>query len=539
MNEHETAPEPAGDGARPAGWAAVLRQPKVWIPTAAAVTVIALSVGLIVTNARADDARAAAELPAASASPSTTATTEPDAAAEPGEATSTASASPTATASPSATPDAEPTAAADADDAADAQAAAERAAHACVPGDPVAVPARSTTQVLPGDAGATTTDITPKATQLYPGYTEVSFSADGTRLLTIESGEGRYTVRLLNAGTMASVLDLESLSDANPEAQAAWDPAGTRVAVARGLADDSLEISTVEARTAQHKVLATIPNSGAESVAWSADGSCLAIAVRGPVGWDDHDDPSVHTITVVRLSDGAITEIGPGAMPVWTADGSLVFWRVDAGRVALWRSSADGVEQSRVGSGAGKRWSDNATVSAPIASSDGTRVAYVDERGPVSVRVAGQDGSGDREVARLDLYWATVQWMPGEQALLVRGGKKATSTIGMWTVDLATGTVTRLKVPRAAGEILNTGTPLPDGSGVLTTLGSPPGGSDLRTMRIVLVRDGVTTQLGEPFYGSWASAPAWSLDGDTLVVSAWTALSIPRDVLGHLVVTRR
>ncbi len=106
MSDEAQAPKTDGTGSAWSEWAATMRRPQIWVPMAAATTVIAVVVGLVVANAGSDGSTDAAALPSSTATPTATTSSEPapSATASSG-AGSSAEPSPSASVSASASPE--------------------------------------------------------------------------------------------------------------------------------------------------------------------------------------------------------------------------------------------------------------------------------------------------------------------------------------------------------------------------------------------------------------------------------------------------
>ncbi|WP_062307909.1 PD40 domain-containing protein [Demequina subtropica] len=499
---------------------AALRSPRVWIPAAVAAVVLVVTLAVLLVLPAAND-RAAAEAPRVSPSPthvSPSPTPVPT-------TTPTPQPSDAATPAPSATPDAE----------AGVAPLDAAQASACVPDLALPVALQAATQVLPGDEGAVSADasVTPLAGS--PSYRDVSFSADGSRIAVTESNDGASTFRLLDVSGTDSRLDLAS----EGEPRLAWNSTRRTLAVARKLDGGAVEVSTVDADSGEQTVVGLFAGAGAESVAWSADGACLAVAVRDAAAPGASEDPQAHTISTIRLSDGAVTAIDNGLMPVFAEDGTLIYRKVDGGRLELWSSSLDGMDQGVIGHGAGKLYTARTVVTPAVLSADRGALAYTEQSSPVAVRVVNPDGTHDALVATLDLPWARVRWMPDGVTLLVDDCDGSAAACEVWLVDSVSGAAEQVKVPHARGTGLSHPTPLPDGSGVVVMVDKPSADGQPATSWPVAVRDGKATKLTDPQPGSAASAPAWSPDGDRLLISLGPVSSGDHAVAGRFLVTRR
>ncbi|WP_062515877.1 hypothetical protein [Demequina gelatinilytica] len=501
-------------------WPAVLSSPRFWIPAGAAATALAVALGLALVGPVARE-RAAAEVPRVTASP--------------GDDAAIAAPSLDATPEAAVAPSTSPSAPASAEPEALPLEADRTPVTACVPDLALPVALQAATQVLPGDKGARSADVEAPATTELPEYVDAGFSADGARVAAVEHGEGAYTVRLLEAQGMASVLDLPSIGAPS----LAWNPTRTLLAVVRGVGDDAVEVSTIDTLSGEQTLVAQLAGAGTESVVWSADGACLAVAVRDTAASGADGDPRAYRISTVRLSDGAVTAIDTGVMPGFAEDGTLIYRKVDGGRLELWSSSLDGTRQGVLGSGAGKLFTARTVVTAPALSADRSTVAYAEQSSPVSIRVVDVEGVHDSLATTLDLPWARVRWMPDGVTLLVDDCDGSVTACEVWLVDSVSGAAEQVKVPHARGTALDYPTPLPDGSGIVVMVGRPASSEKPAAAWPVVVRDGEAARLSDPQPGYAASAPVWSPDGDRLLLSLGPVPDGDQGVAGRFLVTRR
>ncbi|MDN4476917.1 hypothetical protein QQX09_13745 [Demequina sp. SYSU T00192] len=516
-----------------AGWLEVLKAPKVWIPAAAAVTVIAVSVGLIVTTtARRDDAVAAV---GASSGPTPSASVTSQA-GDP-DVVVAAAESPTPSPSPSVSASADPTEDEDAFVPMGDDDLTMPVAEPCVPVPAAVTPVAHQEGVLPTATGATTTVVEPRPTQELSAFLDPAFSADGTTLAMEESGEGRSTVRLFDTATMDTVAALVSDDDA----AFAWDPSGTRLAAAR-VVDDALRVEIVDPASGDASVLAELAFHEPQALAWSTDGSCLAVSSRSmTISNDDERRVWVHHISLIRVSDGEVVRLGRGSDPVFAPDGGLLFRAPDeAETVRLMRAVPGTYEVELVGKGDGLGATALLTLSGVDPSPDARHVAYLD-RGTEgrSLRVAATDGSSDIEVASLDASRAMlVGWSPDGSTVLVKSFV-GPMDVELLAIEVTSGAVTVVDVPLNTGEWIAGGSFTADGSGVLVAVNKWRKPGENNSSRMVLVTDAGARQVGGTQRGWAHSAPTWSPSGDVLVMSAGQILTRDLELDGSLVVTRR
>ncbi|WP_062291128.1 hypothetical protein [Demequina phytophila] len=513
-----------------AGWLEVLKAPKVWIPAAAAVAVIAVSVGLIMTTAaRRDDAVAGV---AASSSPAASAPVTSEA----GDAeVVVAAGSSTPSPSPSAEPTvdgatSEPIPAGDDD-------LPSTALAACAPSPATVTPIAREDGVLQSDVGATTTAVTPKPTQDFSAFVEPAFSADSTRLVIRETGEGRDTVRVFDAATMGQVAALVS-EDA---ATFAWDATGTLLATAR-VVDDWLVVELVDPASGEAMTLVRFFSMEPQSLSWSTDGACLALSSRSmSVPTSGEGRVGVHKITIIRVADGLSSHLGGGAFPTFAPDGGLTFRSAEgSGPVRLMRAAPATFEVSPLGAGAGLGNQEQLYGSEIVPAPDGTEVAYLDRASEGrALRIASTWGSSDREVAGLQVSRARiVGWAPDASTVMVKRHHGSQRT-DLALVDVASGRMTVLDVPLTTGEWVAGGAFTADGSGVLVAVNKWREPNEHNSSRLVLVTDDGASQVGDKQRGWAHSAPTWSPSGTVLVTSAGQVLTREVELDGSLVVTRR
>ncbi|WP_062467214.1 hypothetical protein [Demequina maris] len=427
-----------------------------------------------------------------------------------------------------------PSTAPDLDEAASASAirAAGDAAPAgvCTPEPVPTTTVKAGVSVLPTDSIASTETLDPSQTGLAVTYAAPAFSADGKRLTTLLRHDGSSTVELFSTPTMTSMVALGSDWVSAP---VEWDPSGTTAAVARRMKDGSLELVTVDGAHGTVSFLAKFPASIAAGIAWSDDGACVAIAVTDDLSAAS-DTPRYedYEVAVVRVSDGAIAWIGTGAYPEFLPSGDVVYIGPRAnGRLAYWRASTDGLERTMIGAL-------SEDPGEPRLSADRSAIAYVVEGDELEVRVAPTGTRGSRAVARIEgATWGYAKWMPDDSSLLVTGGLPSGRT-RLWTVDIETGEVTRVRTPGLTrAERISYAAPVPDGSGIVAMVNATRDGAP--ASHPVLLSQGRSTDLGKAVAG-WAScAPTWSPDGDALVTCHGRSTVDGKTVSGRLVVTRR
>ncbi|WP_156165250.1 WD40 repeat domain-containing protein [Demequina rhizosphaerae] len=530
MDETQATPESGATS----GWGAVLRNPRVWIPAAAAVTVIAVSVGLIATTAARRDDAVAAVGASSGPTPSASATAS---AGDP-DVVVAAEGSPTPSPSPSVSASTDPTEDEDAFVPMGDDDLTMPAAEPCVPVPAAVTPVARQEGVLPTASGATTTVVEPRPTQDLSAFLDPEFSADGTRLAMEESGEGRSTVRLSDTATMETVAALVSDDDA----AFAWDPSGTRLATAR-VVDDALLVEIVDPASGDATVLTELYYREPQALAWSTDGSCLALSSRSAaVSNDDERRVRAHWIAVIGVSDGEVSWIAPGASPVFAPDGGLLYRSgEESGPARLTRALPGSDEQVGLGAGSGLGNGELLYRAGLAPSPDHTRIAYLDrdDDGLRTLRVAATDGSSDREVATLGTSSAsTIVWSPDGSTVMVKRfvGSRDTELV---LVDVASAIATVLEVPLETGEWIWGASFTADGSGVLVSVNKWRKPGESNASRMVLVSDEGAAQVGDKQRGWAHSAPTWSPTGDVLVMSAGQILTRDLELDGSLVVTRR
>ncbi|MDN4476914.1 hypothetical protein QQX09_13730 [Demequina sp. SYSU T00192] len=404
------------------------------------------------------------------------------------------------------------------------------AADACLPTEVPTTTVEAGRSVLPTDADATTEASDPSQTGLDVTYAGPQFSADGKRLFSLLRHDGSSTAELFSTPTVTSMVALGSDWVSAP---VEWDPAGATAAVARRMNDGTLELVTVDGQSGAVSFLAKFPAAVAGGLSWSDDGACIALAVTDDLSAAT-DEPRYqdYEIAVVRVADGATTWIGTGAYPRFLPDGDVMYLGPRAsGRLAYWRASSDGTERTLL----------TALSTDPGStrlSSDREAVAYVVEGESLEVRVADTGARGSRLVARIDgASWGYVKWMADDSSLLVTGAQPS-GRPRLWTIDIESGDVTRVKTPGLTRqERLSYAAPVPDGSGVVVMVNSTRG--DAPVSRPVLLSGGDAVDLTRPVAG-WAScAPTWAPDGDTLATCHARSTVDGETVPGSLVLTRR
>ncbi|WP_062528848.1 hypothetical protein [Demequina rhizosphaerae] len=480
--------------------------PRLWIPAALGAIALAVALGLDVAQSKVESSDAVAAAPPESG-------VHAAASSAPADRADGAEADDSALATSAITGSAEAV-----------------AAHACAPSSVPTTTVEAGRSVLPTDVDASTEASDPSQTGVAVTYAAPAFSADGKRLTTVMRHEGSSTVELFSTPTLTSMVALGSDWVSAP---VEWDPAGTTAAVARRMNDGTLELVTVDGRSGAVSFLAKFPAAVAGGLSWSDDGACVAIAVTDDLSAAT-DEPRYedYEIAVVRVADGAVTWIGTGAYPRFLPTGDVMYLGPRAnGRLAYWRASSDGLERALV----------TALPTDPGStrlSSDRGTVAYVVEGDALEVRVADTGTRGSRLVARIDAAsWGYVKWMPDDSSLLVTGGQPS-GRARLWTVDIETGEVDRVRTPGLArAERITYAAPVPDGSGVVAMVNSTRDGAPVS--RPVLLSDGDAVDLTRPVAG-WAScAPTWAPDGDTLATCHARSTVDGETVPGSLVLTRR
>lgn len=444
---------------QPHGWKQTFAQPKVWIPIAAGVLIVAVA-GTVAVASGGNQAVAgpsASPTPTVSESPATSASTAPS--ATPTHATSS---------SPSPSPSVSSTS------------------------EPVTVFAWP----APDDSRQSNVENGQQRSYLPVGY-----SADDTYVAVLQSNEESSWFELFGAGTGARALRVNGYSCF------AWAPTG-HTGVLASEASGKLTIYAIDAASGTKRVLAKLSGRDPRAVSVSPDGK---LAVVTSVSGDPADVAS-YSMTLVALDGSSTKELGKGAAAVFGPDGSSIFFKGgDANGVALWKMNVDGTGATKVGAGAEQPNDTVGSFGGPVLwspdGSVGVYDQYVDEYTAV-LRSVRADGTRDTELAKAGNWASDISFSPdGSEVLAVTN---VTSGGEVARVDMATGAVTVMKGAQLSkGGHIGTAGWLPTGTGFVVSF---VGVSAQSTSYFV-----TPDEPGSPTAVMWAeelsAPPVWTSDG--------------------------
>ncbi|WP_062307939.1 TolB family protein [Demequina subtropica] len=388
------APEPGASGW--SAWAAALRPPKVWVPTAAAAAVIALSIAIVVVQANADDAVATADAPSSSPTPSVTATAEPAVVAAPAPSPSS-SASPIATATPSPEPSASAT-----------------AAPAPVD-EPVAIAPPYVWNVDSAgearDLGTTpnaffAVETTPDGAAYVARATKFSGGRESSLIYAGSLESGPLQARQLTVSTLTT-LELA--------------PAGHELLIGTSGKDgDALEV--VDVVTGDVTWSLDFPGRTVVNAQWSPAGGSMVVSLGAGNDWSL--DGAANSIVVVDRASSRVTEVATGARGTFAPDGrAVVYYASRDGGIRLYRTLlASGSEQAISAQELTLEDPSVYALATLVWDPTGTWCAYSYNQGDdvEPVRLFAADGTGDRVVPGVSDYRG-IRWAPSGQKFSVIG----------------------------------------------------------------------------------------------------------------------
>jgi len=272
--------------------------------------------------------------------------------------------------------------------------------------------------------------------------------------------------------------------------EAAWSPDGRRLAVTWF---DAVWTMTPEGRDAKRVVTKPDGWISERDPAWSPDGRTIAFSANTNGQFDVWTAPASGG-SARRLT----TTPGDERWPSWTRDGRIVYSSRPAG--GLWRltaTRADGSgDAAAMSTGEAQEWQGR-------VSPDGTRVAFISDRSPepgndadVWVRdLAAPDGGASRlvRVTRATGVESHPAWAADNARVAYaasRGG-----SLGVWVSIVPSGEPAPAAAPGRGGRGVG-----PRGAG--------PGGAD-------------SAGPGDVLASRKGGVPAWSPDGDTLVIATF------------------
>jgi TolB protein len=267
----------------------------------------------------------------------------------------------------------------------------------------------------------------------------------------------------------------------------AWSPDGKQIAFYSEVGGRPADLFVMDADGRDVRQLTRTP--AAEGYpAWSPDGSRLAFESHTPNGNFDVYVMNADGSNVRRLTEDPRRDVGPA----WSPDGSKIAFMSDrAGKefnLYLMNADGSGVEQLTSGETdwfpqfskdggriAFHRWNDvhvmdlatrqavRLTTSPdngmyPTWSPDATRIAFMSWRvGATAVYTMNADGTNQRELVRMTTGSAIdPRWSPDGRLIVfvhvpeeaVSDSQAANQTRVLYTVDVATGALKRLRGPK-------------------------------------------------------------------------------------------
>ncbi|WP_062515871.1 hypothetical protein [Demequina gelatinilytica] len=400
----ESTPDAPGPGAsRWAAWADALRPPKVWVPTAAAIGVIALSIGVVVVQANADDAVAATDAPSSSPSPvpSVTATVEPDVVAVPaGSPVPSATPSEIAVAPPSPGP------------------SASASAEPEPTEEPVAIAAP---QVWNAAYAGEVRSLGATANAFFAVDTTPDGAAYVARATTFTGG---YESSLIYVGSVAGSGPLQARKlTGSTLTTIELAPTGHELLIGTS-GEDGHALEVVDVVTGDVSWSVDFPGRTVVDAQWSPSGDSMVVSLG--TGRDWSLDGTASSIVVVDRASKRVTEVAMGARGTFAPDGrAVVYYASHDGEIRLYRTLlASGTEQAISAAALTLEDPSVYALSTPVWDPTGEWGAYTYSQGDGDdhepVRLFAADGSGDREVPGVSSYRG-IRWAPSGQRFSVIG----------------------------------------------------------------------------------------------------------------------